>query len=358
MTAGLSSGESPGRRPFAVAHLTREWYVACRSRDLGRVPIARTILGETLVLFRDGTGRAAALLDRCAHRNLPLSRGHVVAGLLECAYHGWRYDGDGVCRVVPCLGPNEDSGKGRVPSHAVREQQGFVWVFAGSGAAEGEPFSFPHVGEPGCTTATARFRVEATLLATLENQLDVPHTAFLHRGLFRNGAGNEITAIVRRWGDRVEAEYVGEPRPSGLAGRLLAPEGGTVAHFDRFILPSIAQVEYRLGERSHLSITNALTPESDFVTRFHTVISFRLPLPHLLVRAVLTPVARWINAQDARILRQQTETVRRFGEERYTSTAIDLLGPHMWRLLKESEGGRPRGVTGEPTLEKAVRLVV
>ena len=36
--------------------------------------------------------------------------------------------------------------------------------------------------------------------------------------------------------DRVEAEYLGEPRPEGLAARILSPSGGTVVHFDRFFL--------------------------------------------------------------------------------------------------------------------------
>src|SRR5439155_571682 len=172
---------SESKRAFAVVRLADQWYVACRSTDLRRRPLARTILDEPLVLFRDGHARPTALLDR---------------------------------------------------------------------------------------------------------------------GLFRGGARHEVTAVVRRFADRVEAEYVGEPRPSGLAGRLLAPEGGTVAHVDRFVLPSISQVEYRLGERSHLAITNALTPETEFSTRIHSVISFRLPLPGPLVRALVSPVARRIMAQD------------------------------------------------------------
>ena len=54
---------------------------------------------------------------------------------------------------------------------------------------------------------------EATLHATLENILDVPHTAFLHRGLFRGVKRNEITAVVRRGADRVEA-LTGPPTPA------------------------------------------------------------------------------------------------------------------------------------------------
>src|SRR5262245_26076824 len=92
----------PTKGHLSVARLARHWYVACRSGALGRRPVARTVLGVPLVLFRDAAGGAAALLDRCPHRNVPLSLGHVVPeGHLECAYHGWQFDGTGRCRLVP-----------------------------------------------------------------------------------------------------------------------------------------------------------------------------------------------------------------------------------------------------------------
>jgi phenylpropionate dioxygenase-like ring-hydroxylating dioxygenase large terminal subunit len=86
-----------------IAYPRRYWYVACRSGELGRRPVARRLLGTPLVLFRADGGRPAALLDRCAHRNLPLSAGRVAGSYIECAYHGWRYDRSGACRSVPAL---------------------------------------------------------------------------------------------------------------------------------------------------------------------------------------------------------------------------------------------------------------
>lgn len=342
---------------FRIARLEPYWYIACRSRDLASRPIARTMLGNPLVLFRTEDGSPAALVDRCAHRGVPLSAGKVVSGRLECAYHGWRYDGAGVCRLVPALA-GASEGKGRVvPAHPTREQQGFVWVHGTSGGAPpDEPFSFPHYDDEAYRSVCVESEVEATLHAALENQLDVPHTAFLHRGLFRGGRANEIAAVVRRWSDRVEAEYVGEPRPSGLVGRLLAPEGGVVTHFDRFLLPSISQVEYRLGS-NHVFVTNALTPIEDFRTRIVSVVSFRLPVPGWLVGLVLNPVARWILRQDTRILKLQTDAARRFGGEAYVSTEVDVLGPHIWRLLREAEARIPTAGRG-PFVEKSVRLLV
>jgi hypothetical protein len=95
---------------------------------------------------------------------------------------------------------------------------------------------------------------------------------------------------VRRTSDRVEAEYVGESRPPGIVARFLAPRGGEVVHFDRFILPSVAQVEYRLGD-SHLVISAALSPVEDYLTRLFVTFTFRLPAPGWLVAPVLRPFA-------------------------------------------------------------------
>jgi phenylpropionate dioxygenase-like ring-hydroxylating dioxygenase large terminal subunit len=335
------------------------WYVACRSRDLGKRPIATTICGTPLALFRDDEGRPAALLDRCAHRNLPLSVGRVTGAHLECAYHGWQYDASGVCRRVPALaGPAEHKGR-LVPSFPTVEQQGIVWVYGDADRTPTtSPYVVPGIGVKYYGAVEFASEVEATLHATLENMLDVPHTGFLHRGLFRSGAKRPITAVVRRYGNRVEAEYIGEPRPTGIVGRLLAPRGGTVVHFDRFFLPSIAQVEYRLDE-SHLVVTNALTPIDDFRTRFLSVVTFRLPVPTLLVHAVLSPLARQIFRQDARILRLQTEAVRRFGGESYVSTDVDVLGPHVWRLLKDAaERPDPQPGGGTPEIETRIELHV
>ena len=41
-------------------------------------------------------------------------------------------------------------------------------------------------------------------------------------------------------------------------GRILSPSGGIVTHFDRFLLPCIAQVEYQLGEENHILISTAM----------------------------------------------------------------------------------------------------
>ena len=331
----------PTKGHVSVARLDEWWYVACLSDELGRTPLARTILGTPIVLFRNRNGVAGALLDRCPHRNVPLSQGRVTkSGELECGYHGWCFDVMGQCTSVPGL-VGEPASRGRqVTRYPTIERDGFVWIWcAPEIEPHREPFALPDLDD-GYTTVRQTLTVESTVWSTAENVLDVPHTAYLHGGLFR-GAGpkNAIEAKVRRWSDRVEAQYIGEPRPEGVIGRLLSPSGGIVEHWDRFFLPSVTQVEYRLGAENHVVVTTVLTPISDFVTRMVSTVQFRVRVPGWLVRPVLEPIALKILEQDAVMLREQTQTIQRFGGEQFVSTDIDLLGPHIWRLLRQAERG-------------------
>jgi phenylpropionate dioxygenase-like ring-hydroxylating dioxygenase large terminal subunit len=348
------------RGRVSVARAPTWWYVAATSDELGAKPLAREILDVPLALFRDAQGVAHALLDRCPHRNVPLSEGEVVAGELQCPYHGWRFDGGGACRHIPSRVLDDADGPARrVPSFPVKEQDGFVWVFPSLDVTPTRaPYRFQYADAPGYASVRQIVEAEGTLHATVENALDVPHTAFLHRGLFRaDSRGITITAKVRRSRDRVEAEYLGEPRPPGVVARLLSPSGGTVTHFDRFLLPCIAEVEYRLGDENHLMVASAMTPVRGQRTRIYALVSFKLRVPHELVKRALRPLAMRIFAQDAVVLAKQTETVKRFGGEQFASTEIDVLGGHIWRLLRAAERGE---IDEDPAMtdEASVSLVV
>ncbi|ATB30956.1 aromatic ring-hydroxylating oxygenase subunit alpha [Melittangium boletus] len=333
----------------SVVRLPHCWFILCTSSELGRKPLARMLQGVPLVLFRAADGKPGALADRCPHRNVPLSLGRVVGGQLQCGYHGWRFDTAGQCRAVPGF-TGEPEAKSRCAVwYATREQEGFVWVYSTPGVEPThEPYRFPLLNAPGYSTVRRVLRAKGSLHALLENTLDVPHTSFLHGGLFRTEKKRgEIDVVVRRGADRVEAEYIGEPRPEGLVGRLLAPGGGVLRHFDRFLMPSIAQVEYQLGADSHMMVTSAMTPVEDWDTLVYAVVTFRLPLPHWLIKPFITPVALHIFQQDARILERQTETIRRFGSESFASTEVDVLGPSILRLMRQAERDKTSAAPAE-----------
>lgn len=372
-TSGPSRGESVtvrvGRDTVAVMNEPRAlptlpilppqprieaaWYVLCPSGELKARPIRRIVMGVPLVVWRGAGGSPACLIDRCPHRSVPLSMGRVRDGELQCAYHGWRFDHEGSCTQVPGLSDQDKRPGQCTTAYPVREQQGFIWVWMSpEREPDHEPFRFRLADDPAYTTVRRELHAPGSPFQVIENALDVPHTAFLHGGLFRKDQERSPVEVkVHRWHDRCQAEFIGEARPTGIAGRLLSPSGGTVTHFDRFFLPSIIEVEYRIGSENHIVLNGAVTPISDFDSRLFAVVSLRTRFPGWLVKLVVQPIALRIFGQDVTMLRRQVESVGQAGEERYLSTEIDILGPHIQALMRRAAKGR----LGEPAREPAER---
>lgn len=105
-----------------------DWQRLCPEGDVtARRMLALTFDDLPLVVFRDEHGQARALLDRCPHRGVPLSIGKVCRGRVTCCYHGWVFDGDGMCHAIPSnVEPMEP--KPIATSFDTKEEGGFVWI--------------------------------------------------------------------------------------------------------------------------------------------------------------------------------------------------------------------------------------
>jgi phenylpropionate dioxygenase-like ring-hydroxylating dioxygenase large terminal subunit len=322
----------------------KAWYVLGTSAEVlkGAKPLRRTLYSDPIVLWRGDDGVAVAMLDRCPHRDVPLSFGCVKTNHIQCAYHGWEFDKTGACKRVPSLLSEPDKQARRAGVHPLREQQGFIWVWADrESAPDCEPYSFRFADRTDYIVVRQTVRAKAGLHAVAENALDVPHTAFLHGGLFRNDATerNRITCVLRRTDDMAECEYIGEPRPEGIVAKILSPSGGVVTHFDRFHMPCVVEVEYSIGDENHIVNAAALTPVEDHLTDLYSVVALKTRIPGFILKPVVLPLALRIFQQDAVVLELQTESMRHFGSAKYVSTEVDLLGPHILRLLHRAASG-------------------
>ncbi len=317
------------------------WYIAAQSRSLKQRPLASVILGESVVLFRDEEGRAGALEDRCAHRNAPLSAGRVSNGCIECPYHGWRYDGQGSCVHIPSLGEGAKLPRHTVRSYRAQEQDGYVWVYMGEDVPKTAPFKFPHVDERRWSTFRMRTRFQTDVEACLENFLDCPHTAYVHKGWFRNHDTRQLKAYVRTRDGVAEAEFENEPVSHSVITRLFYPRGRKPRHTDRFIMPSVSRVDYEFGPDRHFIISSACTPVSDWETQVYTVITFCFGHIAPAVRWVFEPMARRILRQDVDILTLHGQQMRKLGGPRYSHVETDLLGIEILRMRRRCERGEP-----------------
>ena len=81
--------------------LRRYWWPVATHDMATRVPVRRRLLGEDLVLYRDGSGTVGLLAEQCPHRRAALWLGCTEDVGLRCGYHGWRFDADGRCLEQP-----------------------------------------------------------------------------------------------------------------------------------------------------------------------------------------------------------------------------------------------------------------
>lgn len=112
--------------------LRRYWHPIGLAGDAGSTPRKVRVLGEDLILFRDGTGRAGLLYPHCAHRGTSLYYGRVEDKGIRCCYHGWLFDVQGHCLDQPCE-PQGGLVKHRVrqPWYALEERYGLIWAYLG-----------------------------------------------------------------------------------------------------------------------------------------------------------------------------------------------------------------------------------
>jgi phenylpropionate dioxygenase-like ring-hydroxylating dioxygenase large terminal subunit len=185
--------------------LRNSWYVAGWSDE---VPpgghLRRKVLGEDLLVLRDEASVVSVLRNRCPHRFAPLHLGQRLGNVIECPYHGLRFDMSGRCVLNP-------HGNGTTPTGAfvqtfpVQERHMLIWVWMGN-AASAEPSNIPDlIGlEPDVYAINKGYMyVEASYQLLTDNIMDLGHIEFLHRGLLGSEAIRSAEIEVSQDGSAV-----------------------------------------------------------------------------------------------------------------------------------------------------------
>ena len=197
--------------------LLHDWHPIARSSDVPEASILPAkLLGEEVVVWRIH-GEVRVWQDLCVHRGTKLSLGHIEGDLLECAYHGWTYNGSGECVRIPAHPEQRPPPKARVRTYHSRERYGLVWACLGTPSREVptfEEWEDPSFRKIPC----GPYRYHASAPRAVENFLDVAHLPFVHSGILGEKAHAEIQEFEVEQGEEgiiARNVRIWQPDPDG-----------------------------------------------------------------------------------------------------------------------------------------------
>jgi phenylpropionate dioxygenase-like ring-hydroxylating dioxygenase large terminal subunit len=264
--------------------LKNSWYVAARSDEIADKPLGRIFLNQPVAMYRDDTGQIVALEDRCPHRRVPLSMGKVVEGsLLQCHYHGLRFDRTGACIRIP--GQEAIPPTAKVKTYPVVERYRWVWIWMGDPAAA-DPATIPdyhYLDSPEWGAKGTYIHVKANWQLIVDNLLDLTHLAFVHESTIGNAAVAENAEVrVKRTpgGVLVTRWMIDKPAPP-----TYVKAGGFTGNVDRwqfidFLPPAFLRLsvgatptgtgapEGKFVGGINMRNLNAITPETETTSHY------------------------------------------------------------------------------------------
>ena len=178
--------------------MRRYWQPVALASELGERPLALSVLGENLVLFRDKGGRLGLFHRHCAHRGTSLEWGIPMERGLRCCYHGWTYDIDGTCLETPGEPPHSRL-KGSIVQGAypVREIDGLIFAYLGPPDEQPEMPVWDTQMQPDTDLAAFSILFDCNWLQTHENGIDPIHAVFLHARAGRDSFGDTFFTLPR-----------------------------------------------------------------------------------------------------------------------------------------------------------------
>lgn len=187
MTITEGKKSSPARRPLGRpvpaegedGLFTQSWYPVCVSSSVTPGNIYSTsFLGGRVVAVRAPDGSARVLSAYCPHVGADLAVGRMVDSEIRCAFHGWRYNHEGLCTATG----NGDGvpNSARLFAFPTMEKHNIVYAFNGT-----EPFfSIPDFPYPDSELVYHSYILDKTLpvdpWVVMANTPDIAHMEQLH----------------------------------------------------------------------------------------------------------------------------------------------------------------------------------
>jgi phenylpropionate dioxygenase-like ring-hydroxylating dioxygenase large terminal subunit len=321
--------------------IDNRWYVAAWDSEVDSSPLARTICGRPVMLYRRLDRSVVAMQDACPHRLLPLSMGIREGDNIRCRYHGMLIDGEGTVVQMP-LRTDPVNRSICVRTYPVAERHRFVWIWFGE-AEKADPDLIPDFwpcSRPGWTFDGGYVRIQCDYRLLIDNLMDLTHETYVHDGsigqqelmeapIETRVEGDEI--VVTRWMPGIDA-------PPFWRGAL--KREGPVDRWQicRFLPPSnviidvgVAPADAGATVESHDQgvrgfVIDAITPESETISHYFWGMARNFDVGDMGFTARFKRQQGDVFAEDVEVLEAQQRSILRNPELKLRAYNIDQGG--------------------------------
>lgn len=226
-------------------------------------PVSCQLAHHKIVVVRK-KNQLRAFEDRCPHRGHALSANCKKLNedtLLQCSYHGWRFDNNG-CLIERPGFIEERPLSYNLPKYAVTEEGGLVFISTDSELEI--PATIKHLNDSGFDSINVIQNLKASSLHVIENLLDPFHTHYVHTSFLRTGPDRvkvDVEAQYDSGQKMLRLTYLNEPTPGGWVSKLF--ERKRIKTVGKFLHPNLTVLEYWTDLGIDLRVTMILNEHSD-----------------------------------------------------------------------------------------------
>ena len=316
------------------------WYVACPGSEIkpGKM-IGKKLMGEPVLLGRAADGKVFALRDICPHRGIPLRHGWFDGEHVQCCYHGWKFDTDGVCVDIPSTHEYQtiDFSKITCGAYPIVEQQGLIWIYFSENGEKPEdgrqpaPPMLPDFGVDDAPSVAIMQPFICSVDHAALGLMDPTHAAFVHTSWWFKKEGAKLRPKEKQFepSDLGWAMVRHKIPPQNIAYRKLL--GDNVTTEISYRLPGL-RIEHIKGDKHSVVGLTTITPvtedETEVRQMFWTTMGWVKPLKPL-VRHLMNVFL----GQDRRVVIQQREGLE-YNPKLMLINDADTQG-RWWMQLKE-----------------------
>lgn len=293
--------------------LKNQWYMALPSKKLKINKMQSIeICGELVLFFRKSTGEVSAIRDICPHRGIPFKYGRMVNDMVECPYHGWKFDGAGVCREIPSLTENQklDCTKIKVKSYPVKEQFSSIWVFIGDANFDQSKCPQPPLFETLNTMAKPNITLVEEFNCHIDHAviglMDPAHGPYVHKSWFWRSSKSAY-AKQKAFGPVSFGFQMRRHQPSknSKAYKIL---GGNPTTEITFRIPGTRVEHIKIGNKNLYAVTG-LMPINEKKTQIIQMLYWDMPWLSL-IKPLMSAFANKFLWQDIDAVNKQQEGLK------------------------------------------------